>query len=105
VRAKIGKKVTDFVPAAKITAFAHDDEAVIVSGQPLLNRLSWSPIAPSNNRWHSTTKVPLRNRDGSSHWPGRHRAAMSPNAKSPRKPGRKPMKNSPATSDELQKAL
>jgi PAS domain S-box-containing protein len=60
----IGKKVTDFVPAAKVNAFAHDDEAVIGSGQPLLNRLELVADRLGNNRWHSTTKVPLRNREG-----------------------------------------
>jgi PAS domain S-box-containing protein len=60
----IGRSVADFFAPDLADAFLRDDEKVIHSGHPLLNREE--PIIDrfGNKRWHSTTKVPLRNSQG-----------------------------------------
>jgi PAS domain S-box-containing protein len=60
----IGKRVSDFFPAYDIARFSNDDEKVILSGHPLLNREELVADRFGNHRWHATTKVPLRNNDG-----------------------------------------
>lgn len=60
----IGKRVSDFFPADAVGKFSNDDEQVILSGHPLLNREELVTDRLGNQRWHATTKVPLRNHDG-----------------------------------------
>jgi len=60
----IGKRVSDFFPAGSVDKFSSDDEQVIRSGHPLLNREELVTDRLGNQRWHATTKVPLRNIDG-----------------------------------------
>ena len=60
----IGKRVSDFFPADAMARFSSDDEQVIRSGHPLLNREELVKDRLGNARWHATTKVPLRNIDG-----------------------------------------
>jgi PAS domain S-box-containing protein len=63
-KAVIGRKVSDFFAPDLVGAFARDDDQVIVSGLPLVNREEMVQDRLGNRRWHATTKVPLRNRDG-----------------------------------------
>jgi len=60
----VGKKVSDFFSPDMAEAFARDDGGVIQSGHPLLNREEPIIDRLGNKRWHSTTKVPLRNSEG-----------------------------------------
>lgn len=47
-----------------MTKFSEDDADVIRSGHPLLNREEPVLDRIGNKRWHSTTKVPIRNSEG-----------------------------------------
>lgn len=60
----IGRRVSDFLPPDRVGGLSRDDEQVIASGYPLLNREEVVYDRVGNRRWHATTKVPLRNRDG-----------------------------------------
>jgi len=60
-----GKWDFDFFPPEQASAFYADDMAVISSGRAILQREE--PVFDQvlrENRWYSTTKVPLRDRDG-----------------------------------------
>jgi PAS domain S-box-containing protein len=57
----LGRKVFDFFPHELAARFSADDEQVIRSGQALLNREEPIEDKLGRHRWHSTTKVPLRN--------------------------------------------
>jgi signal transduction histidine kinase len=56
--------VTSFFSPDLAAAFLQDDAKVIRSGHPLLNREEPIIDRLGNKRWHSTTKVPLRNSQG-----------------------------------------
>jgi PAS domain S-box-containing protein len=60
----VGKRVTDFFPSEMVSSFSTDDEQVIATGHALLNREELVADRFGGKRWHSTTKVPLRNREG-----------------------------------------
>jgi PAS domain S-box-containing protein len=60
----IGRNVSDFFSAEMAAVFARDDASMICSGHPLLNREERILDRLGNQRWHSTTKVPLRNSEG-----------------------------------------
>ncbi len=60
----IGRRVSDFFPPEMIGQFDSDDRNVILSGHPLLNREELVADRFGSKRWHSTTKVPLRNSEG-----------------------------------------
>jgi len=60
----IGKRITDFFPPELIEQFARDDQRIIENGEVLLNREEPLFDAQGRKRWHSTTKVPLRNNEG-----------------------------------------
>ena len=60
----IGRRISDFFPQEVIAQFANDDEQVVLSGHPLLNREELVADRFGTKRWHSTTKVPLRNSEG-----------------------------------------
>ena len=60
----IGKRITDFFPPELVEQFARDDQRIIESGEVLLNREEPLFDAQGRKRWHSTTKVPLRNNEG-----------------------------------------
>ncbi len=55
-----GKTVFDFFPEEIARKFHADDQAIIASGQPLINREEPSVGRDGAERWLSTTKVPLR---------------------------------------------
>ena len=62
--ATIGKSDFDFYPAELAAQYYADDQAVIQSGRAIINREE--PITEASGRtgWISTTKVPLRDREG-----------------------------------------
>ena len=60
----IGRRAADFPTPDASVPVADDDEEVIGSGHALLNREEPVTDRFGNRRWHSTTKVPLRNSEG-----------------------------------------
>ena len=54
----------DFFPSDLAAQYTRDDETIIETGRPLLNREEPVVDRLGNRRWHSTTKVPLRDGDG-----------------------------------------
>ncbi len=59
-----GKTVDDFFPPELANQYTRDDQAIIETGRPLLNREEPVIDRSGNRRWHSTTKVPLRDSSG-----------------------------------------
>jgi PAS domain S-box-containing protein len=60
----VGKRVSDFFPSEAVDRFTNDDLRVIQSGFALLNREELVEDRLGNQRWHATTKVPIRNKEG-----------------------------------------
>jgi PAS domain S-box-containing protein len=60
----IGKTDFDFYPRELAEKYHADEQAIIQSGQPLINREEPSLDAAGNPIWNSTTKVPLRDQQG-----------------------------------------
>jgi len=58
----VGKTVFDFFPEELAALFHADDQAIIASGNALVNREEPSITQAGERRWISTTKVPLKNR-------------------------------------------
>ena len=56
-----GKTDAHFFPASVAAHYSSDDLTTVHSGLPLLNREEPVTDRSGNPRWHSTTKVPLRN--------------------------------------------
>jgi len=60
----VGKTVEDFFPPELASQYTRDDQNIIETGHPLLNREEPVVDRVGNQRWHSSTKVPLRDNDG-----------------------------------------
>lgn len=60
----LGRTVADFFEPEVAKRFNEDDEKILTSGQALVNREEQLLNRAGKARWHSTTKVPLRNHDG-----------------------------------------
>lgn len=63
--AMLGKTDFDFNPPAAAKTYSDDDQLVMRSGQPLVGREELLKNSKTGElRWHSTTKVPLRDDNG-----------------------------------------
>jgi PAS domain S-box-containing protein len=60
----VGKTVYDFYPRESAAAFDAEDDAVIRSGEPILNREQSRVTSHGEARWYFTDKVPLRDAEG-----------------------------------------
>ena len=60
----IGKTDFDFYPSEIAARFSADDQAVIRSGQPLINREELNVSEAGGQRWVLTTKAPWRDSQG-----------------------------------------
>lgn len=60
----IGKKTGDFFPETTAKQFRADDETVMKTGEPIINRHERVEEKGRPVRWLSTTKVPLRDAGG-----------------------------------------
>ena len=60
----VGKTVFDFFPHELAEQYTKDDKATLETAKPLLNREEPVVDRDGKRRWHSTTKVPLRNSSG-----------------------------------------
>ncbi|HXG48063.1 MAG TPA: PAS domain-containing protein [Methylomirabilota bacterium] len=56
----IGRTVADFFPPEQAAQFSRDDAVVLQEGRPLPHLEELVTDRQGNRRWHSTTKVPLR---------------------------------------------
>ena len=60
----IGKTDFDFFPIEKAREFYEDEQRIIHTGEPLVNKIEKHLTANGDVSWTSTTKVPLRTPDG-----------------------------------------
>jgi PAS domain S-box-containing protein len=60
----VGKTVFELFPRPLAEKYAVDDQKIIQTGQPLLNRQEQSIDQTGNEVWNLTSKVPLRDSDG-----------------------------------------
>ncbi|MHC4198817.1 MAG: PAS domain S-box protein [Planctomycetota bacterium] len=60
----VGKTDFDFFPKELASGFRADEEEVMRSGKPLIDRIETAIGADGQTRWLSSTKVPLRDSDG-----------------------------------------
>jgi PAS domain S-box-containing protein len=61
----VGRKVTDFFPSDLSRGYDADDQSIVRTGRPLINHEEPAVDRAGNSRWHSTSKIPLRDPDGS----------------------------------------
>ena len=57
-----GKSDADFFSRDAASSFRWEEEQVLRSGQPSINREEWVTSADGTQRWNLTTKVPLRDK-------------------------------------------
>ena len=61
----IGKTDSDFFQDAALVQSFHDEEQrIIETGEPLINRIEFNPTPEGKPRWFSATKVPIKDPDG-----------------------------------------
>ncbi|MEW6304147.1 MAG: PAS domain S-box protein [Verrucomicrobiota bacterium] len=60
----VGKTDFDFHPEAQAREYYEDEQRIILTGQPLINKVERQISVEGNEIWASVTKVPLRNRSG-----------------------------------------
>jgi len=60
----VGKTSFDLFPEELAAQYHADDQAIIASGQPLINRELMTVDRQGNKQWLVTTKVPLRSQHG-----------------------------------------
>jgi PAS domain S-box-containing protein len=60
----IGKTDFDFSPPEKAREFFEDEQRILRTGDPLINKVERQIVATGETVWASTTKVPLRNHEG-----------------------------------------
>jgi two-component system, sensor histidine kinase and response regulator len=60
----VGKSDFDFYPKALADEFYADEQRIILTGQPLINKLERIVDRDGKETWASVTKVPLHNRSG-----------------------------------------
>ncbi len=60
----VGKTDADFFPSELAAQYHADDQAVIASGQPLVNREERTQDWEGNGQWLLTTKIPFRDNQG-----------------------------------------
>lgn len=60
----IGKTDFDFQTQERAREFFDDEQKIINTGQPLINKIEKQIMANGETAWTSTTKVPLRDRNG-----------------------------------------
>ena len=65
----IGKTDHDFYAASRADTYRADDEAVMASGIPMVNRLEPAPEPLGSPRLVTTSKIPLRDKE-EDYWSG-----------------------------------
>ena len=62
--AAIGKTDLDFQDSELAQKFYDEEQRIIETGEPLINRIEFNPTKDGEPRWLSATKVPLKDLDG-----------------------------------------
>ncbi|MEM6471513.1 MAG: PAS domain-containing protein, partial [Planctomycetota bacterium] len=62
--AALGKTDHDFFPQTRADDYREDDERVMRTGEPILNRIESAPEDVGSPRLVTTSKIPLRDRRG-----------------------------------------
>ena len=62
--AAVGKTDFDFQPIELAQSAFAEEQQIVATGQPLIDRLEFNPTADGRPRWLSSTKVPLKNDAG-----------------------------------------
>ncbi len=61
----IGKTDSDFFQnAALVQSFQDEEQRIIETGEPLINRIEFNPTPEGKPRWFSATKMPIKDPDG-----------------------------------------
>ena len=60
----VGKTDFDFHPPELAREFHADEQRILLTGQPIINKIERQRATDGNDIWASVTKVPLRNRAG-----------------------------------------
>ena len=60
----IGKTDLDFQPTELSRGFYEEEQRMIETGKPLINRIEFNPKKDGQPRWFSATKVPMQNSQG-----------------------------------------
>jgi len=64
INAAVGKTDHDFQPIELAQHALAEEQQIIATGQPLIDRLEFNPTADGRPRWLSATKMPLKNDSG-----------------------------------------
>jgi two-component system, sensor histidine kinase and response regulator len=64
VKAVVGKTDFDFHPHEMAQEFHEDEQRIILTGQPLINKLERQVDVAGNDIWATVTKVPIYNQNG-----------------------------------------
>ena len=60
----IGKSDLDYMPAPLAESFLEEEQQIIQTGEPVINRIEFNPTQEGQLRWLSATKVPVRDAGG-----------------------------------------
>ncbi len=61
----VGKTDLDFQETDLARSFYEEEQRIIETGEPLINRIEFNPTPDGKRRWFSATKVPIKNPEGS----------------------------------------
>jgi PAS domain S-box-containing protein len=64
ISAAVGKTDYDFQPFELAQGAFAEEQHIVATGQPLIDRLEFNPTADGRPRWLSATKVPIKNDTG-----------------------------------------
>jgi PAS domain S-box-containing protein len=64
INVAVGKTDHDFQPIELAQGALAEEQQLVATGQPLIDRLEFNPTADGRPRWLSTTKVPIKNDTG-----------------------------------------
>ena len=60
----VGKKDSDFHPEDRAKEYSEDEQRILMTGAPIINKVERQVDREGNTLWASVTKVPTRNRAG-----------------------------------------
>ena len=60
----VGKTDFDFIARERAGEFFEDEQRIIRTGEPLINKIERQVLSNGETAWTSTTKMPLRDQDG-----------------------------------------
>ncbi|MGB0582187.1 MAG: PAS domain S-box protein [Limisphaerales bacterium] len=60
----VGKKDSDFHPEDRAKEYSDDEQRILMTGTPIINKVERQEDRDGNTLWASVTKVPTRNRAG-----------------------------------------